>query len=303
MQKKKRLRDKFATRKTTLPIKTHSFLWYAFRAGCYIEHLLRQTHLKAQQTHVSFLVATQYVREKAARIFRAEAREIIANESTVDRDTPTYLARFDSDSYRIGIYTLCTRTLSGNKNRFQDLQLYKGKSVTGIAGGLEIAGEGTFVFRIEDNEGHVDTIKIPHSSHVLGLKLPLLSPQHWAETAKDNYSIKYETKIEADEDGCTLLWRQKTRQKRVHYDPLTNTPIFRTAPGFIQYQASEATFMACDASHLRHHIWMDMNRLQGDVDLDPTEFIAEEDINRLDDRSKASEGVDCDDKTVKTSNV
>ena len=39
--------------------------------------------------------------------------------------------------------------------------------------------------------------------------------------------------------------------------------------------------MACDASNLRHHIRVDMNRLRGDVDTDPAEFIAKEDINQL----------------------
>ena len=118
-------------------------------------------------------------------------------------ETHLYLAFFDSDSFCIDIDTLCTWTLSGNKNHFQDLQLYNWKRVTCIAGRLEIAGEGMFVFQIEDNNCQIDTIKI--------LKLPLLFPQHWAERVKDNHPIKYEMKIEADEDGCTLLWQQQTR--------------------------------------------------------------------------------------------
>ena len=55
-------------------------------------------------------------------------------------------------------------------------------------------------------------------------------------------------------------------------------PIFRTAAGSIQYQAFEATFIACGASHVHHHIRVDLNQLQGDVDLDPAEFVAKEDI-------------------------
>ena len=194
------------------------------------------------------------MREKWIRKFSQAAARIIANESTMEADTPTYLARFDSNSFHIGIGTLCTQTLSRSKSHFQDLQLYNGKSMTDIAGGLEIASKSTFVFRIEENTGQVDTNRIPCSFCKLHLKLPLLSPQHWAETAKDNYPIKYGIKIEADEDGCTLMWKQQTRQKRVHHDPLTNMPIFQTAPGAIQYQAFKATFMACDASHLGQQI-------------------------------------------------
>ena len=61
--------------------------------------------------------------------------------------------------------------------------------------------------------------------------------------------------------------------------------------------------MACDASHLCHHIWVDLNQLGEDVDLDPGEFAAKEDINQLVDKSKVSEGVSSDDKIVKTSNL
>ena len=123
-------------------------MWSTFWVGY-------QTYLKAQQTVLYCLIVTQDVREKATRIFRAEEREIIANESTMDRDSPTYLAHFDSDSFHIGIDTICTQTLSGNKNHFQDLRLYNGKSVTGIPGGLEITGEGTFVFQIEDDDAEL----------------------------------------------------------------------------------------------------------------------------------------------------
>jgi len=133
------------------------------------------------------------------------ASKIVAHKSIIEEDSPTYLARFDSDFFRIGVDTLCTRTLSGNKNHFENLKLYKGQRVTGIAGGLEIAGEGTLVFRFQSNDGQIDTIKIPCSFYVPRLKLPLLSPKHWAETAKDISPIKFRTKIEADEKGCTLL--------------------------------------------------------------------------------------------------
>ena len=61
--------------------------------------------------------------------------------------------------------------------------------------------------------------------------------------------------------------------------------------------------MACDASHLCHHTQVDLNQLQGDVDLDPAEFVAKEDINWLIDGSKVCKGVSCNDKIVKTSNM
>ena len=124
----------------------------------------------------------------------------------------------------------------------------------------------------------------------------MLSPQHWAETAGDNAPIKFGTKIEADEEGCTLLWKQQTRRKRITHDPLTKTPIFRTVPGTRRYQAFEATYMACDASHLLNHISLNLDSLKNAIDLDPAEFVAEEDINRPEKGSKGSEGAQGEDQ-------
>ena len=59
--------------------------------------------------------------------------------------------------------------------------------------------------QIQGNDGQIDTIQIPQSFYVSRLKLPLLSPPHWAEISKDNSPIKYGVKIEADEEGSTLL--------------------------------------------------------------------------------------------------
>ena len=210
--------------------------------------------------------------EKTGEKVRDKYSPIIAFQAYEGEDLPTHLARFDTNSFLIGVDTLCTWTLSGNRDHFEDLKPYKGLQVTGIAGGLEIATEGTFVFRIQSDDGMLDTIRIPGSFYVPGLKLLLLSLQHWAETARDNSPVKYGTKIESDEDGCTLLWKQQTRQKRINHDPLTKTPIFQTAPGTLRYQAFEATYMACDASHLREQIRIDLDHLCGYIERDPAKF-------------------------------
>ena len=87
-----------------------------------------------------------------------------------------------------------------------------------------------------------------------------------------------------------MLWKQQTRRKRILQDPLTKTPIFRTAQETQQYQAFEATFIACDASHLWNHISLNLDRLQDVIDFNPAEFTADEDINRPEKESKAIEG-------------
>ena len=129
----------------------------------------------------------------------------------------------------------------------------------------------------------IDTIHIPGRFYVPRLKLPLLSPQHWAKTAQDNLPVKYGIKIESNEDGCTLLWKQQTRKKWINHDPLTKNPIIQTAPGTLCYQAFEATYMACDASHLREQVQVDLDHLRGHVEQDPAKFSPEEDLLRPED--------------------
>jgi hypothetical protein len=78
--------------------------------------------------------------------------------------------------------------LSPNKDHFEDLTLYNTTTtVGGIGSGLSIKGVGTFVFKIEDDNGGVHRIKIPNSLYAPGLKTLLLSPQHWAQEARDHH--------------------------------------------------------------------------------------------------------------------
>lgn len=148
------------------------------------------------------------MRERITWKVRKTASKIVAQKSIKEEDSPTYLAAFYSGSFCVDIDTLCTHTLPGNKDHFDNLNLYEGQSVKGIAGGLEIAGEQPFIVWIQSDDGQIDidAIKISQSSFTPRLKWPLFSVQHWAETAKDNLVIKFGTKIVADEECCTLLW-------------------------------------------------------------------------------------------------
>ena len=116
-------------------------------------------------------------------------QRIIANKSTVDGDSPTYLAHFDSDSFHIDIDTLCTCIFSGNKIISKTCNFTMEKSVAGITGWLEIADKGAFIFQIKDDNGQVESIRIHCSFYVPSLKLPLLFLQHWAQTATTTQSI------------------------------------------------------------------------------------------------------------------
>ena len=68
--------------------------------------------------------------------------------------------------------------MSGNLNHFEDMFAVKHHvSVIGNQG-LQAKGKGTLVFKLEDDQGRVSTIKLPDSLYVPGLPCPLLVPRH-----------------------------------------------------------------------------------------------------------------------------
>jgi len=94
--------------------------------------------------------------------------------------------RFDLDSFPIGIDNHASRCMANAPHLFEDLRLNDNAGeVNGIGKGLAIMGTGTFKFSIEDDIRKIHTIRIPNSLYLPGLKVCLLSPQHWAQEAGD----------------------------------------------------------------------------------------------------------------------
>ena len=70
-------------------------------------------------------------------------------------------------------------------------------------------GTGTFVMRINDDNGKTHVIKIPNSLYLSKLRGCLLSPQHWAQeakTRKGNKANKANAWMENYWDKCVLIW-------------------------------------------------------------------------------------------------
>ncbi len=71
--------------------------------------------------------------------------------------------------------------MSGIKEFFKDLVLRSDLgSCGGISGGLKIAGVGTFILNVQDDDGKEHNIKILNSFYIPGVKPSLVCPQHWA---------------------------------------------------------------------------------------------------------------------------
>ena len=196
---------------------------------------------------------------------------VVYAASTDPYDCLPERARFDTDSFKIGIDTLCSVTMSGVRECFQDLKDIDDPAILakGIAGGLQIKGSGTFCFKLEDDKGKLHTIKLPNSAYIPGLPVTLLCPQHWSQSAEANGEDgKNGTYIKQEAYGCRLVWNEGNNAKFVPLDPKTNTPTFNTAPGSFNYQAFEAMYLAMDASVVRKQTVSFHDLLRG-VDSNP----------------------------------
>ncbi len=142
---------------------------------------------------------------------------------------------FDTDSMPIGVDCHASCTMSSQKECFQDLKLKDMGQVGGISNGLKVEGVGTFKFHLTDDQGITHQIKIPNSLYVPGLKLTLLSPQHWAQQVRDDVPCPNGTGASLNGTKVVLYWNQQKHSATVTYDPSTNTPTIRSTPGHFNY--------------------------------------------------------------------
>jgi hypothetical protein len=190
--------------------------------------------------------------------------------------------------------------MSPRKECVQDSKPVEVATVTGIAGGFVTNTQGTFCFNIEEDTGHIHTIKLPGSLYILNLPQTLLCPQHWAQLDDDEG-----TYIKSTSTGCWLVWNKDCSRKFVPMDPKTNTSMFLSARGTFDYHAFEATFIACDASapNLQNHLTYDHAFKRGIQPHYPKSFLADEDINLSDKHETDKVDVDSVVETIQISNI
>jgi hypothetical protein len=86
--------------------------------------------------------------------------------------------------------------MGNNRRWFKNLVIaHAAQRIRGISKGLAIKGKGTLVFDVNDDTDKPHRIKIPNSLSLPGLKMCLLSPQHWAQEARDNYPLTHGTRM------------------------------------------------------------------------------------------------------------
>ena len=126
-----------------------------YRICCYMEHSITSSLKEAHHfiTHLPSLLHKAICHH----CIQQHARHCAFFSTSDSSFLNPVRSRFDTDSFKIGIDTMCSCTMSGNKHHFEDLR--EGptpKTVGGIGDStLKIAGIGTFIFNIMDDTGKV----------------------------------------------------------------------------------------------------------------------------------------------------
>jgi hypothetical protein len=94
---------------------------------------------------------------------------------------------------------------------------------------------------IEDDNGVPHEIIAPDSFYVPHCPSRLLSPQHWAQKAKDNYPKRHGTWCATYDDEIVLEWNQRQYRRTITLDQKgSNTAWIHTAPGYSRYHVFSA---------------------------------------------------------------
>jgi hypothetical protein len=116
--------------------------------------------------------------------------------------------QFDSDSKRILIDNCASYSISHDKEDFVgELKPVK-RQIKGINGTLGDVQKGTIIWWIEDDYGCPHKKILPGSLYIPTSPSRLLSPQHWAQVAHDEYPILNGTHCITYADRIVLKWNQ-----------------------------------------------------------------------------------------------
>ena len=146
---------------------------------------------------------------------------------------------FDSDSYPIKVDNCASKSISPFLDDFigpvEDVHRVRVKGIGGSVSGIK---RGTLKWHIEDDQGKVHTLLLPGSYFVPGSPSRLLSPQHWAQIAKDNKPKPRGTWCATYDDTIVIQWNQRSCTRTIRLDPSnSNVATIYSAPGFAKFHA------------------------------------------------------------------
>ena len=94
--------------------------------------------------------------------------------------------------------------------------------------------QGTLIWKWTDDNGELHRFEIPNSYYVPEGKVRLLSPQHWAQSQKDEKPIQG-TGETTDAKNVTLFWNQRQNKLTVPINRKDNVATFKLASRYTKF--------------------------------------------------------------------
>ena len=114
----------------------------------------------------------------------------------------------DSDSFMIGIDNNSSTTISNRSSHFiGTITPVKGKFVNGFGSVVQVKGEGMIIWKIEDDDEIVHSIKIKKALYVPEALSCLLAPKQWAQQENENYTKPDGTWCSTKDQYFILFWK------------------------------------------------------------------------------------------------
>jgi hypothetical protein len=104
---------------------------------------------------------------------------------------------------------------------------------------------GTVSWDILDDHGARHTILLPNTYYVPHSPHRLLSPQHWAQVAKDDFPHKDGTWSATYKDAIVMTWNQGGSRRTIPLNVESNVGIFYTAPSNHSFTALCCSALCC----------------------------------------------------------
>jgi hypothetical protein len=145
---------------------------------------------------------------------------------------------FDTDSKPLKVDNCTTASITPCLADCVTTPIKVRNKVEGIGGSISEVYKTTIKWSFEDNDGLSHDILLPGSYYVPTAPSRLLSPQHWAQIAKDNYPLPRGTWCATYDDCIELQWNQRKYTLTIPLDVgQTNVGTIHTTPGFSNFEA------------------------------------------------------------------
>ena len=188
------------------------------------------------QFHSKQLTWKPYGYKKRRQACMARTKCLIRQQHNIGQfsmqsTTPTpHRVHFDSDSYDIFVDNCCSKSITNCLDDFLEPPRPSNLLIKGFNGATATTKVGTVQWPLQDDEGRVHKITLPHTYYSKHAEHRLLSPQHWAQIANQGRG----TRCITYHDSILLIWGNGKYRKTVPLSP-SNVGVMSTPPGMQSY--------------------------------------------------------------------